>query len=266
VRLKQLDGAHPLVIVQAPIGTVAQLTPYRPAFDITGADVYPVSYPPGAHTQTANRDISVVGDVTAKMIRAAGAKPVWMTLQVAWSGVTPSKQKPDAVPRFPTLQAERFMAYQAVVAGARGLAFFGGHLTQIASPADAALGWNWTFWQEVLRPVVAELSLPAVQAALVAPNAKTPAKASTADVQLVTRDDGTHLYVVAVRRKGTTNRVTFSGLPARITKAEALNEYVQHPLPPPIGAGSQSFRTIAVSKGSFQDWFAPHDARVYRLT
>src|SRR5262249_7018612 len=163
----QLDPAHPLVIIQAPIGTLAQLVPYRPAFDITGADVYPVSYPPGAHTQTGNRDISVVGDVTRKMVRAAGGKPVWMTLQVAWSGVAPSRQRPHLVPRFPTLQAERFMAYQAIVSGARGLAFFGGHLIQVASPADAQLGWNWTFWQEVLRPLVAELSSDAVKPALV---------------------------------------------------------------------------------------------------
>ena len=88
-RLHRLDGAHPIVITQAPIGTLAQLTPYRRAFDITGADVYPVSYPPGAHTRSGNRDIGVVGDVTKKMMRAAGAKPVWMTLQVAWSGVAP---------------------------------------------------------------------------------------------------------------------------------------------------------------------------------
>ena len=36
-----------------------------------------------------------------------------MTLQIAWSGVAPSHDKPELVPRFPTLQAERFMAYQA---------------------------------------------------------------------------------------------------------------------------------------------------------
>ncbi len=48
-RLRQIDASHPVVIIQAPLGTVAELTPYRPAFDITGADVYPVSYPPGIH-------------------------------------------------------------------------------------------------------------------------------------------------------------------------------------------------------------------------
>src|SRR5712691_5393454 len=157
-RLRALDPAHPLVIVQAPRGAVVDLVPYRPAFDITGADIYPVSYPPGVHSDSGNRDISVVGDVTRKMVEAAGGKPVWMTLQIAWSGVTPSKQHPDVVPRFPTLQEERFMAYQAIVNGARGLVFFGGHLTQVAAPEDAAAGWNWTFWNEVLRPLTGELT------------------------------------------------------------------------------------------------------------
>ena len=99
--LKSVDPSHPLVIIQAPLGTVTQLTPYRPAFDVTGADAYPVSYPPGTHTETANHDISVVGDITRKMVKAAGPKPVWMTLQIAWSGVSPSRQHPAIVPRLP---------------------------------------------------------------------------------------------------------------------------------------------------------------------
>jgi hypothetical protein len=170
------------VIVQAPLGTVADLVPYRPAFDITGADVYPISYPPGVHVGGANRDISVVGDVTRKLAAAAGAKPVWMTLQIAWSGILPSKQHPGIVPRFPTFEEERFMAYQAIADGARGLAFFGGHLTQVARPADAQAGWNWTFWELVLRPLLIELTSTAVQPALIAPTAKATVIATAADV------------------------------------------------------------------------------------
>ena len=45
---------------------------YRPAFDITGANIYPVAYPPGPHADTGNTDISVVGDVARKMTAAAG--------------------------------------------------------------------------------------------------------------------------------------------------------------------------------------------------
>src|SRR5919109_1161018 len=79
-KLRALDPDHPVVIIQAPRGTVAELTPYRPAFEITGADVFPVAYPPGQHVGGDNKDISVVGDITKTMVAAAGAKPVWMTL------------------------------------------------------------------------------------------------------------------------------------------------------------------------------------------
>jgi hypothetical protein len=257
--LHEGDPDHPLVITQAPVGTAAQLASYRPAFDITGADIYPVSYPPGKHAGGPNRDIGVVGDITRKMVRAAGGKPVWMTLQIAWSGVIASEQHPGNIPRFPTLGQERFMAYQAIANGARGLAFFGGHLTQIARPADARAGWNWTFWEQVLRPLLQELTSSAVAPALVAPDARRAVKAGTKAVELVTRDAGDFLYVIAVRRGGGTSRVAFSGLPRRrngqpITGGEVLFEY-EH------GA----FRTVRVTDGRFRDWLAQHDARVYRF-
>ena len=263
--VKALDPNHPLVIIQAPQGTVADLAPYRPAFDVTGADIYPVSYPPGLHLGGPNTDISAVGDVTRKLVQAAGGKPVWMTLQIAWTGTTPGQDRPDVVPRFPTLPEERFMAYQAIVNGARGLNFFGGHLTQVASPDDAPLGWNWRFYTRVLRPLLSELASAELAPALVAPDAQAHVTASAQDVELVARRSEDFLFVIAVRRGGATSRVTFSGLPGGITSGRALFEYVQQPLPPPIGAGSQVFRPVAVSGGSFRDWLGPHDARAYRF-
>jgi hypothetical protein len=269
-RLKAIDPSHPVVVIQAPLGTAARLARYRSTFDITGADIYPVSYPPGVHAGSANRDLSVVGDVTRKMVAAAGGKPVWTTLQVAWSGTVPSQVHPHVVPRFPSLHDERFMVYQAIVSGARGLVFFGGHLTQVASPADAEAGWNWTFWDRVLGPLVRELSSTAVHPALVAPAAHAAVRAGARDVQLVTRTDGTFLYVIAVRRGAATSLVTFRGLPRRhdgspIGGGEALFEYVQRPLPPPLRTGRQAFRTVEAGGGSFRDWLGPHDARVYRF-
>ncbi|HEY6015393.1 MAG TPA: hypothetical protein VIU16_01300 [Gaiellaceae bacterium] len=264
-RLKQLDPAHPVVIIQAPRGTLADLTPYRGSFDVTGADVYPVSYPPGVHVGGKTTDLGLVGDVTRKMVQAAGGKPVWTTLQIAWSGVTPSKKRPELVPRFPSLREERFMAYQAIVAGARGLVFFGGHLTQVMRPVDAEAGWNWTFWEQVLRPLVAELTSTAVAPALVAPAAKAAVKAGAADVELTTRQGAGFLYVIAVRRGGATSRVAFTGLPAAVHGGQVLFEYVQQPLPPPLGAGKQVFRSVQVTGGGFRDWLGPHDARVYRF-
>ncbi len=269
-RLRAIDADHPIVITQAPLGTVASLVPYRPAFDITGADIYPVAYPPGQHSDLPNKDISVVGDVTKKMINAAGSKPIWMTLQIAWSGISPNQQRPDLVPRFPTFQEERFMAYQAIVNGARGLVFFGGQLTQVMRPRDAQLGWNWTFWELVLRPLLVELTSPSVLPALIAPVAQAAVAASAADVELTARRSGDFLHVIAVRRGGSTSRVTISGLPprqggAQLTAGQVMFEYAQDPLPPPIQPDKQQFRYVKVENGSFKDWFGPHDTHVYRF-
>jgi hypothetical protein len=268
--INELDGDHPVVIIQAPRSPVSHLVPYRAACDITGADIYPISYPPGIHAKTANRDISLVGDLTKRMRQAAGPKAVWMTLQIAWSGAAPTKANPGRVPRFPSLHEERFMAYQAIVNGARGLNFFGGHMTQVATPADAAAGWNWSFWQQVLRPLVRELSSPLLQPALVAPDAQQRVKTATPAIELITRRTAQFLYVIAVRRGGTTSVVKFTGLPRRkngrpITAGRVLFEYVQQPLPPPIEPGHQTHRPIAARDGGFSDWFAPHDVHVYRF-
>jgi hypothetical protein len=259
-RLKQLDQNHPLVIIQAPMDPQAQLVPYRPAFDITGADIYPVSYGVRDDTESPNTDISVVGEVTRKMVAAAGSKSVWMTLQVAWTGTIPSTQRPDIVPRFPTLHQERFMAYEAIINGARGLAFFGGQYTQIARPRDADAGWNWTFWNLVLKPLFEELTHGAVQPLLTAPTSAHPVTTTAAGIELTTRHAGSYLYVVAVRATpAPASKIHFTGLPARnngspLTGGEVLVEYV-----------GGAFRTITVGNGSFTDWFGPHDTHVYRF-
>ena len=103
------------------------------------------------------------------------------------------------------------------------------------------------------------------------PDAQAHVTASAGDVELVARRAPADLYVIAVRRGGATSRVTFSGLPDRrdgspLTTGRVLFEYVQQPLPPPIGAGSQALRAVAVSGGAFRDWLGPHDARVYRFS
>lgn len=269
-KLKSLDPNHPVVIIQAPRSTVAQLTPYRPAFDITGADIFPLGYPPGTHAELPNKDLSVVGDITRKMVQAAGSKPVWTTLQIAWTGTLPSDTHPDVVPRFPSLHDERFMAYQAIVSGARGLMFFGGHLTQVMRPADAQAGWNWRFWDLVLRPLLLELTSDSVRPALVAPKSGANVQASAGDVELVARQTDQFLYVIAVRRGNTTTQVTFSGLPRKkdgsaIAGGEVMFEYVQRPLPPPVEPNNQAFRPMNVTNGGFRDWFGPHDVHVYRF-
>ena len=185
--LRTIDPDHPVVIIEAPRGpgptpgspsvrlTAAAVEPYAAACDIHGVDIYPVSKPPGAHAGKApvNTDISVVGDVTSIVAHATRRKAIWTTLQIAWSGVFP----PHPVV-FPTLQQARFMAYDAIVAGARGLFFFGGQFKQVMSAADRELGWNWTYWRSVQRPLLVELTDAAHTPALIAPVASIGIAAS----------------------------------------------------------------------------------------
>jgi hypothetical protein len=197
-----------------------------------------------------------------------------MTLQIAWSGVAPSTDHPAVVPRFPSLRQERFMAYEAIIQGARGLTFFGGHLTEVCIPEDAAAGWNWTFWRQVLRPLVQELGSQFLHPALIVADdpANVRPQPPRTDIELVVRrnPDSGYLYVIAAKRGGDTARISFAGLPRRangtaITSGEVLFEHVQHPPPLPRLPGRQVPRPIAVANGGFSDWFAPYDVHVYRF-
>jgi hypothetical protein len=265
--LKALDPDHPIAIIEAPRApssapgkpdrrlTIAAVKPYAAACDIHGVDVYPVSRPPGMHAggPPVTTDISVVGDMTRLLARATARKAIWTTLQIAWSGVLP----PHHPLVFPTLPQARFMAYDAVIAGARGLFFFGGQLPQAMNPQDRQRGWNWSYWNRVQRPLLRELSDPEHADALTAPLAAHAIIANAADIAVSTRTDGDVLYLIAVRRSPTAQgSVRFSRLPANIRNGTVL----AHP-------GGNPARPVAVTRGAFTDPapFKPHNARVYRF-
>ena len=68
------------------------------------------------------------------------------------------------------------MAYDAIVAGARGLFFFGGHLKQAMKPADRKLGWNWTYWEHVQRPLLARANAAPPSTGITVPVTYRPAR------------------------------------------------------------------------------------------
>jgi hypothetical protein len=258
--LHELDPDHPAVIIEAPRGpgdvplTAAAVRPYAAACDVHGVDIYPVSVPPGAHAggPPVNTDISVVGDMTSIIVAATRRKAIWTTLQIAWSGVFP----PHPVV-FPSLQQARFMAYDAIIAGARGLLFFGGQYKQVMNAADQRSGWNWTYWRDVQRPLLVELTDADHNPALLAPVSTLKITASAADIAISPREAGGFLYLITVRKSPTlTGSVRFSGLPAGIAAGEVL----AHP-------GGNPARQVTVRAGAFVDPspFGPHNARVYRF-
>jgi hypothetical protein len=249
--IRELDTNHPVAVTHAPRGTVSTLRPYNASADITGADIYPIGYPPGAHSLGTNKQISMVGDYTRTMMEVAdGRMPVWMILQICWSGVI----KPGKTLRFPTFAEERFMVYQAIINGARGLIFFGGHIEKGMTPEDRKLGWNWRFWNRVLRPVIEEIGTKSpLYAALVAPETKLRVKVTPeiAGLEFCVRETETDIFVLACKREGDTKQFRFSGLPLAQSEGDVLFE---------------SPRTVTLKEGSWTDWFAPFDVHVYRFS
>jgi len=248
--VKELDPNHPLVIIQAPRGTIESLRRYNPCSDIVGLDIYPIGYPPGIHSQFAktNSEISMVGDYTRLMAEVAERKkPVWMTLQISWSGVL----KEGKTLRFPTFPEERFMTYQAIINGARGLIYFGGGLAKNLSDDDRKLGWNWHFWKRVLRPVIEEIGMKSqLYPALLAPQSKLPVKVTGEGIEFCVREVGNDIFLLACKREGATVKAEFSGLPKDTSGGNVLFEEP---------------RTVEIKSGKFTDWFAPFEVHVYRF-
>lgn len=272
--IHELDPDHPVSINHAPRGTMESLRRYNVACDLTGADIYPIGFPMGLHGGGVftNLEISVAGDVTRYFVTMAeGRKPVWMYLQIAWSGVL----NPGKTLRFPSFPEQRFMTYQCIINGARGIIYFGGQIPKAMTAEDAALGWNWTFWRRVLRPVVEEIGEKSpLYPALVAPESKLPVRVrvlpasrrqieesnstvSPADetsavrsVQFCAREVGKDIFILACKREGATIQVEFSGLPANEVSGEVLFE---------------SPRTMQIKDGKFTDWFGPFEVHVYRF-
>ena len=246
--IREMDPNHLIAVTHAPRGTVESMRQYNVTADITGADIYPIGYPPGLHSLEGNKEISMVGDYTRRMMQVAEDRmPVWMILQIAWSGVI----KPGKTLRFPTFPEERFMVYQAIINGARGLFFFGGGLPQGWNEEDAKLGWNWHFWNRVLRPVIEEIGEKSpLYPALVAPNSPLRIGCNASDVEFCVREAGQHVFVIACRRGHATSAVEFSGFPPRLTGGPLLFE---------------SPRKVELKNGKFSDWFGPFEVHVYQF-
>lgn len=246
----QLDPSHPVWITQAPRGTVATLKPYNSVYDVGAIDIYPVSYPPGVHTDLPNKNLSMTGDYAMKIaeVTAADKKPFWMVLQICFSGVT----NPGRTLRFPTFPEQRYMSYQSIIAGARGLLYFGGNVAACWNDQDRALGWNWSFYGRVLKPVLDEFSPQApLYPALIAPDSSMPVQADGAgDLEFRVREVGKQVFLIAAKREGTTVKVTVRGLPADVSEGDLLYEEP---------------RKVTAKDGSFNDWFGPNEVHVYRF-
>jgi hypothetical protein len=234
------DEEHLWVTIQAPRGAAADLEPYTPVTDVHGVDHYPVTF------GDPDPDLHEVGTWTNTIRSITPSGAVWTTLQVCASG----SSGPDGSFVLPTKVQERYMIYDAILNGARSLAFYGGNLSRCWNETDTARGWNWTFWDTVLENLVREIGAASPLApALVNPGSTKTLQSTDSATQVISRQGATEseLWVIAARHGTGTEPVTISGLPAAVRSGSVYTEG----------------RSVEVTNGSFTDTFSRWDVHVY---
>lgn len=131
--LRGLDPHHRMWVNLNPYATDMQLRSFGAGADVLGFDVYPV---PEGHYGLPNPGLSIVGELSERAQQAAPAgAEVWMIVQAfGYSDLDEGTQG-----RRPSPDELRFMAYDAVVHGARGVIFFGSHELRNTIPLDEAI-------------------------------------------------------------------------------------------------------------------------------
>lgn len=102
--IKSIDSEHPVYMVEAPVEWAYETT--AKLSDIFATDYYPLP----------DKSISLVGQHTMLGKQAAGEyKPVWTVLQAMYN---------SNHPYLPLIDEVRNMAYQSIINGAQGLAYY----------------------------------------------------------------------------------------------------------------------------------------------
>ena len=238
---RPVDSDHLWVTVQAPRGGVRGLEPYNAVTDVHGVNRYPIAI------GDPDPRLNAVGSWTNFLWLVTPSRSVWTTLQICWSW----SYDAEGNVALPTREQERYMIYDAILNGARALAFYGGHNPKCWGPLDAAGGWNWTFWRTVLQGLIREIGAGSPLApALVNPaSTRFPVSSDPATQVISRRGANGDLWVIAARSGEGSEVVTISGLPAGVAGGEVYTER----------------RSITVADGALTDTFERWAVHVYRF-
>jgi hypothetical protein len=218
--IRGADAGHVIWFNHAPRNAMSDLKKYGTLADAVGCDIYPVPFGPlVGHSDLSEKNLPSVGRFTERMEQSVPGKPAWMVLQgFGWDALGEGKSetaRPD-----PTLRQSRFMAYDAVVAGARGILYWGTFAMKKDSP----------FWTE-LKQVVSELR--DLQPFLSAPDANarltfTPSPSSASDekgVRWLAKEREGQWVILLANESDSPQAFTIGGLDALNGRTfEALGE------------------------------------------
>lgn len=122
-RIRELDTKQrPIWFNEAYQSDTIYMRQYLDAVDITGCDLYPV--------KAASREIANIADSTERFNRVGAGKPVWMVLQAfSWHELK-EKEGQNLAAAYPTFAESRFMAWDAIAHGAKGILYWGSAYTK----------------------------------------------------------------------------------------------------------------------------------------
>ncbi|HST17370.1 MAG TPA: hypothetical protein VLK36_06850 [Gaiellaceae bacterium] len=239
-----LDRHHPLVTILAPSGHRASLAPYSGVTDSLGVDVYPIAL------DNTDLDLHMVGVWTRTIARITRDHSVWTTLQICSRHAYNEQTGAYVVP---SAYQERYMVYDAIINGARGISFFGGGNPRCWNRTDRRYGWNWTVWNKALDRLIEQIGPhSALGPALDNVASNDVLRTSDPGTEVISRVAITpkrQLFVIAARSNADARRVTISGLPASVKSAVVYGEG----------------RTVPVSDGNLRDSFRQWQVHVYRV-
>jgi hypothetical protein len=236
-----VDSEHLWVTIQAPKGEPSDLAPYAAVTDVHGVDHYPVTL------TNPNPDLHEIGTWTDTIASITPNHGVWTTLQVCASG---SGDGTTFV--LPTRLQERYMIYDAIINGARSLAFYGGNIYRCWNDRDDPLEWNWTFWDDVLAELIKEINAVSPLApALVNPETTQVLTSSDPATQVISRRGATSddVWVIAAHSGPDSTPVTIDGLPSTVRAGTVYTEG----------------RSVTAVNGSFTDTFDRWGVHIYHF-
>lgn len=147
------------------------------------------------------------------------------------------------------------MVYDAIIRGSTGIFFFGGGLD--LNNKDQPYGWNWSFWQSVLRPVVREIGrYSPIYQALGGPNVTASLRLTSNDTAVATlaRSDSQDRFIFAANSKP-------FGRIAKFTVASCGGGPIYV-----LFEGSIARTIQCLEDRSFVDSFTPYQVHVYKMT
>ena len=177
--------------LQSDVGYVRQ---YLDFVDITGCDIYPVN--------EKSRRVERMADAVERWKGLGRGKPVWMVLQ-AFSWHELGDYYGAKEPAYPTFAESRFMAYDVIAHGARGILYWGSHY--LKDEAFRQSLYALTSELAALQPLLVAPEAPDVRLSLIelpdenpAPHVAMTARRVGDDwlVILVNEDDDLHMGVV----------------------------------------------------------------------